>query len=405
MSKINVLGEFNCITSDKIIARTSQIYDDNSKSFVNDIILNKADKSSIPSKTSQLTNDSGYLTSHQSLSGYATQSWVQSQGYKTTDTNTWRGIIDSYSGTDSTISLSQKGANDLYNNLVNGYANNAGHATSAEYSTYVKGTLITLELDSSNQINFGGSDNESNIYFGYTAKGNKEIIKSFHFGKDGNGATLYCNGIMMKNSSNDYVLLGGSNHKAVSDFAMSNHTHSTATAGNASASVGVQGGSNGFMSNIDKTFIEAAKNVQVWDFATVKYTTSTASEAYLNVRKCSFAEGWYDKSYSTDTTNISLPMASDTKAGCITADFYKRVNGYKFEDNVEPGYGSGTNKDLAFSGNDAYDRIEMPYQDTDIVIYRLVYVSYSNYAIYVGYDSDGNQFKLKVENDGSYTFI
>ena len=31
----------------------------------------------IPTKVSQLTNDKGYLTSHQSLSGYATQSWVQ----------------------------------------------------------------------------------------------------------------------------------------------------------------------------------------------------------------------------------------------------------------------------------------------------------------------------------------
>ena len=39
------------------------------------------DKPTIPTKTSQLTNDSGYLTSHQSLSGYATQSWVQQQGY------------------------------------------------------------------------------------------------------------------------------------------------------------------------------------------------------------------------------------------------------------------------------------------------------------------------------------
>lgn len=35
-----------------------------------------ATKSNLPTKTSQLTNDSGFLTSHQSLSGYATTSWV-----------------------------------------------------------------------------------------------------------------------------------------------------------------------------------------------------------------------------------------------------------------------------------------------------------------------------------------
>ena len=45
-----------------------------------------------------------------------------------TDTNTWRGITDSYSGTATDTSLSQKGGNALYNALVNGYANSAGSA-------------------------------------------------------------------------------------------------------------------------------------------------------------------------------------------------------------------------------------------------------------------------------------
>ncbi len=37
----------------------------------------------IPTKLSQLTNDKGYLTSHQSLAGYATQDWVNAKGYIT----------------------------------------------------------------------------------------------------------------------------------------------------------------------------------------------------------------------------------------------------------------------------------------------------------------------------------
>ena len=41
-------------------------------------------------------------------------------------TNTWRGITDSYSGSDTSTSLSQKGANNMYNALLNGYANNSG---------------------------------------------------------------------------------------------------------------------------------------------------------------------------------------------------------------------------------------------------------------------------------------
>ena len=41
------------------------------------------DAPSIPSKTSELQNDSGYLTEHQDLSGYATEQWVGEQGYLT----------------------------------------------------------------------------------------------------------------------------------------------------------------------------------------------------------------------------------------------------------------------------------------------------------------------------------
>lgn len=63
--------------------------------------------SDIPTKTSQLTNDSGYLTSHQSLSGYATQAWVTGKGYKTTDYNYYptRKYSSGFQLTDYTGSL------------------------------------------------------------------------------------------------------------------------------------------------------------------------------------------------------------------------------------------------------------------------------------------------------------
>ena len=44
--------------------------------------------SDIPTNVSQLTNDAGYLTSHQSLEGYATETWVGQQGYLTSFTET-----------------------------------------------------------------------------------------------------------------------------------------------------------------------------------------------------------------------------------------------------------------------------------------------------------------------------
>ena len=38
-------------------------------------------KPTIPSKVSDLDNDAGYLTEHQDLTGYATEQWVENQGY------------------------------------------------------------------------------------------------------------------------------------------------------------------------------------------------------------------------------------------------------------------------------------------------------------------------------------
>ena len=37
----------------------------------------------VPTNVSSFTNDAGYLTQHQSLAGYATENWVQQQGYST----------------------------------------------------------------------------------------------------------------------------------------------------------------------------------------------------------------------------------------------------------------------------------------------------------------------------------
>lgn len=59
--------------------KTSQLTNDSGFLTSHQSLSNYALKSEIPTKTSQLTNDSGFLTSHQSLSGYATQTWVTSQ--------------------------------------------------------------------------------------------------------------------------------------------------------------------------------------------------------------------------------------------------------------------------------------------------------------------------------------
>jgi hypothetical protein len=46
-------------------------------------LTNKPTIPTVPTNVSAFTNDAGYLTQHQSLAGYATETWVQQQGYST----------------------------------------------------------------------------------------------------------------------------------------------------------------------------------------------------------------------------------------------------------------------------------------------------------------------------------
>ena len=50
-----------------------------------DDLTNKPTIPTVPTNVSVFTNDAGYLTQHQSLAGYATETWVQQQGYSTFD--------------------------------------------------------------------------------------------------------------------------------------------------------------------------------------------------------------------------------------------------------------------------------------------------------------------------------
>lgn len=85
-------------------------------------------------KLSQLTNDKNFVTG--SVSGQT----ITINGVSTTWQNTWRGITDSYSGTSTGTSLSQKGANSLYNALHNGYASSAGNADTVD-GYHVNGSI------------------------------------------------------------------------------------------------------------------------------------------------------------------------------------------------------------------------------------------------------------------------
>lgn len=132
-----------------------------------------AKKSEIPTKVSQLTNDKNFVTG--SVSGQT----ITINGVSTTWQNTWRGITDSYSGTSTGTSLSQKGANSLYNTLHNGYASSAGNSDTVD--GYHASGLLTALSNSNNGISItvgGTTKSISNISVNHAS--NADTVDGYH---------------------------------------------------------------------------------------------------------------------------------------------------------------------------------------------------------------------------------
>ena len=127
-------------------------------------------------KLSQLTNDKNFVTG--SVSGQT----ITINGVSTTWQNTWRGITDSYSGTSTGTSLSQKGANSLYNALHNGYASSAGNSDTVD--GYHASGLLTALSNSNNGISLtvgGTTKSVSNISVNYASSaGNADTLDGYH---------------------------------------------------------------------------------------------------------------------------------------------------------------------------------------------------------------------------------
>ena len=139
-----------------------------------------AKKSEIPTKVSQLTNDKNFVTG--SVSGQT----ITINGVSTTWQNTWRGITDSYSGTSTGTSLSQKGANSLYNALHNGYASSAGNSDTVD--GYHASGLLTALSNSNNGISItvgGTTKSISNISVNYASSAGTSGAASKVYGQVG----------------------------------------------------------------------------------------------------------------------------------------------------------------------------------------------------------------------------
>lgn len=164
-----------------------------------------AKKSEIPTKVSQLTNDKNFVTG--SVSGQT----ITINGVSTTWQNSWRGITDSYSGTSTDTSLSQKGANSLYNALHNGYASSAGNSDTVD--GYHASGLLTALSNSNNGISItvgGTTKSISNISVNYAASaGNANTVDGEHLIKNGSGTGIKKVYYFSKQRNNaSYIKLG-----------------------------------------------------------------------------------------------------------------------------------------------------------------------------------------------------
>ena len=110
-------------------------------------VANIASKSELPTKTSQLTNDSGFITSN-ALNGYATEAWVEQKGYLTSVA--WVDIADK--PTLSTVATSGS-YNDLNDKptiptTTSELTNDSGFVTSTALTGYATTSDVSTAISS-----------------------------------------------------------------------------------------------------------------------------------------------------------------------------------------------------------------------------------------------------------------
>lgn len=107
-------------TADLAEVATSGDYDD---------LTNKPTIPTVPEKVSAFQNDAGYLTEHQSLSGYATEAWVGQQGYLTS------APVSSVNGQTGAVVLTIP----TVPTAVSAFTNDAGYITLSDLPIYQGG--------------------------------------------------------------------------------------------------------------------------------------------------------------------------------------------------------------------------------------------------------------------------
>lgn len=114
-----------------------------------------------------------------------------------------------------------------------------------------------------NEINFGGTNASTTLYFGYRATDSKPIPTQFIFGGSDGSASIKASGFIKKGSSDSYVLLGGGGHKALADFLLESEFEEKE-----------------LTSNI-KSISKSLKVTAAWMDTGIKYTDLPANGSYI----------------------------------------------------------------------------------------------------------------------------
>ena len=109
----------------------------------------------------------------------------------------------------------------------------SGNAATATKASYLDTGGMALYANNKNEINFGGTNTSSTIFFGYRATGSRSIPTSFIFGGSGGTARLTAGGFKKKDSSASYVLTGDGGHAAISSLSVNYANSSGSCSGNA----------------------------------------------------------------------------------------------------------------------------------------------------------------------------
>ena len=159
------------LTNDSNFATVSQIPTNNNQLTNGAGYITITD---VPTKTSDLTNDSGYITLS-ALNGYATEQWVTNQGYLT-----------SISSSDVVTAL---GYTPYSASNPNGYTNNIGTVTSVNNTSPDADGNVTLSIPST--TNFVTTNTAQDISGRKTFLGEKAIHFKQSTSTDKLGFTLY----------------------------------------------------------------------------------------------------------------------------------------------------------------------------------------------------------------------